>query len=165
MKMKGRTPQQIEAIKAVWHKGMTASMIADAVDRGPWLGKKPTRNGIIGTFTRWQEELKPCYLTSGSHARSKVLKEEVKKQSEGQHQESKPQESKPRKNSRNLNTGYVATPNKRKGSVRFTDEVRGDYSLSDQALRKHLHEERMLARDRANISSPSYRFNPRKKMP
>lgn len=157
--MKAYTRARIAAIKEIWVGGMTASQIGAAVNRDSWGGKKPTRNGIIGIFTRWPKELLPCHLPPRIVKKSARLppRRDVATVDPEPEPEAEPAGKKqlPRKSSKNLNTGYVAAEKPKAPPP----PVREDYGLTDKALRKYLHEERMLARDRANINSPAYRFD------
>lgn len=154
--MKSYTRARIVAINKIWCEGMTASQIAATVNREPWGGKKPTRNGIIGIFTRWPKELHPCRLPPRIEKKSASLPPRgvatINPESEVEHTVKK---RLPRKSSKNLNTGYVAAEKPKAAPP----PVRTDYGLTDKAIRRYEHEQRMLARDKANISSPAYRFD------
>lgn len=127
------TEIRIAEIKRVWKDGMSAGAIASAVDTGIW-GKRPTRESIVGMFHRWSAELAPCRLMP-------VVRLPV------------PEKPKTKKNTRLVELGFTAIGPKSKIPM----DIRADYELTEKALQKHRHEERMLERDRANLRSPAVR--------
>jgi hypothetical protein len=133
------TAKRVELIKKIWRSGMSATQIAKAVNAAEW-GGRPSRNAIVGMFDRWGKQLEPCYLTA-----QRRLKQTNPKPLPGPPRKSK--------NTKNINTGYVA----REPGPKLYSTERKDYGLTEEALKKHLHEERMLARDRENIRSPAVR--------
>ena len=140
--MKPITLARIEIIKSIWQPGMSAADIANAIPVDKW-GGKPSRGAIVGMFDRWKVELESCRLTVAPNKRPKE-KEPVKADPK-------------RRNTKFVDIGYRVPPPKRN----LNEKLRQDYSLSEKAIRKHEHEERMLARDRKNVTSPAYRFRGR----